>query len=71
MYLINKELNLKVNDVLNAIESVETAHNGEDQDLIKEAYKSDILYSLGFLSRPLDSGTETFESLKDQIYNIN
>lgn len=64
MEIKNRELTIKLSDLIDAIESVETEHTG-DQDEVRTLYKTDLLRTLGFIS--CDAITSTIEEVKELI----
>lgn len=46
--VVKREVTVNIDDLIDAIESVETPHGG-DQDMITECYKTDILQALGYI----------------------
>lgn len=50
--MFKKELTIKLEDLIDAIESVETGHSG-DQDKVVFMFKTDLLKTLGFIDHSI------------------
>lgn len=48
MQIKNRELTIKLEDLIDAIESVETEPADGNQDIVRHMYKTDLLMVLGF-----------------------